>query len=160
MSSGCQHMMLWWHYDLVRWECLHMHLVTWAEVVTLSGDGEVDTLVPPFREGEMVAPSPYHDTLLQYLNMPHIKSAKVHFIKNVEKYNLQLECIMYLKTWVCTKSTKQSTFGFYLQRLIWDSEWTSHTSHSWESNTSCNEEWISNFLQWYKSVYFYNDTNQ
>ena len=54
-------MMLWRHHDLFWQECLHIYLVNWAESVTLSGDAKVDTLVPPFGEGEMVAPGAYHD---------------------------------------------------------------------------------------------------
>ena len=42
-----------------------MHLVTWVEVVTLSRDAKVDTLVTTFVKGEMVAPGTYHDILPQ-----------------------------------------------------------------------------------------------
>ena len=80
---------------------------------------------------------------------PHIKSARIHFIKkHVENYNLQLECIIYLKTWACTKSTKQSTFSCYLQRLILYSEQTLHLPCIWVSNTFA----IGKFLQWHKLV--------
>ena len=55
--------MFQWCHDLFSWESLHMHLVTWAEVIALSGDAKVDTLVTPFAKGE-IAPGAYYVTYI------------------------------------------------------------------------------------------------
>ena len=52
-------MMLQWHHDLFCQESLYICLINWAEVVTLSGDIEADTLVTPFAKGEVAAPDTY-----------------------------------------------------------------------------------------------------
>ena len=62
-----------------------MHLVNWAEVVTLCRDVKADTLVTPFMKGEVAAPGAYHDTFPGSLMHPHVCQPGYILLKHVEK---------------------------------------------------------------------------
>ena len=52
MSLVCHHMILWWCHVHFWQESLHMHLVTRAEVVTLSGMPKQTLITPSSQRGK------------------------------------------------------------------------------------------------------------
>ena len=58
-SLGHHHTMLQWCHDLFWWESLHIHLVNWVGIVTLSRDAKAGALITTFMKGKMVALGAY-----------------------------------------------------------------------------------------------------